>query len=266
MEHRPAWQLPPGISRGTWDYLQSELVAGDYDDYFSQSALFEIDQQLVGEVCNGSPEDVVIDLGCGTGRHLLPLAARGIKAVGVDLSWHMLGVLRDKARQQETKVGCLRCNLVELDALADQVAKYALCMFSTLGMIRGQRYRRQFLSHAHRILQPGGCLLLHVHNYWYHLYDPGGPRWMLANVLASCCRQDVERGDREFFYRGVPRMFLHSYRKSELRRDLLKAGFTIERLIPLSPRGEKPIGMPWLLPGLRAIGWLAVARRAAASG
>ena len=88
---------------------------------------------------------------------------------------------------------------------------------------------------------------------------------MLANVLASCCRQNVERGDREFFYRGVPRMFLHSYRKSELRSDLLKAGFTIERLILLSPRGEKPLGMPWLMPGFRAIGWLAVARRAADS-
>ena len=84
---------------------------------------------------------------------------------------------------------------------------------------------------------------------------------MLANLLASCRRQNVERGDREFFYRGVPRMFLHAYRKSELRRDLLEAGFTMDRLIPLSPRGEKPLGMPWLLPSLRAIGWLAVARR-----
>ena len=69
MEHRPAWQLPPGVSRGTWDYLQSELVAEDYDDYFSRHALFEVDQQLVDDICSGSPQDVVIDLGCGTGRH-----------------------------------------------------------------------------------------------------------------------------------------------------------------------------------------------------
>ena len=261
MHHRPPWQLPPGVSRGTWDYLQSELVARDYDNYFSQHALFEIDQRLVNDVCSGPAGSVVIDLGCGTGRHLLPLAARGMTAIGVDLSWQMLEVLAGKARQQQAKVDCLRCNLVELDALADQVADYALCMFSTLGMIRGHQYRRQFLAHAHRILQPGGCLLLHVHNYWYHLQDPGGPRWMLANLLASCWQKNTERGDREFFYRGVPRMFLHAYRKSELRRDLLQAGFTIDRLIPLSPRGAEPLGNAWFFPSLRAIGWLAVARR-----
>jgi SAM-dependent methyltransferase len=266
MSHRPAWQLPPGVSAGTWDYLESELVADDYDDYFAHHRLFQVDQQLVRDVCSGSPRGVVIDLGCGTGRHLLPLAAAGMKAIGVDLSWHMLRVLAAKAARQGRKVSCLRCNLVELDALADEMADHALCMFSTLGMIQGRKHRRRFLAHVHRLLRPGGSLVLHVHNYWYHLRDPGGPRWLLSNLLASCFRSDVERGDREFSYRGVPRMFLHAYRKGELRRDLARAGFTVDRLIPLSPRGEDPLGMAWLLPSLRAIGWLVVARRSTSSG
>ena len=45
MSHRPTWQLPPGVSAGTWDYLDSELVAVDYDDYFTQHTLFQVDQQ-----------------------------------------------------------------------------------------------------------------------------------------------------------------------------------------------------------------------------
>ncbi len=266
MSHRPAWQLPPGVSAGTWDYLDSELVAVDYDDYFTHHRLFQIDQQLVRDVCGDSPQGVVIDFGCGTGRHLLPLAAAGMKAIGIDLSWHMLRVLAGKARQHEGDISCLRCNLVQLNALDDQVADYALCMFSTLGMIQGRTYRARFLDHVYRLLRPGGRLVLHVHNYWYHLYDPGGSRLLIGNLLASCFRSGVERGDRVFSYRGVPDMFLHAYRRSELRSDLARAGFKIDRLIPVSPRGKEPMKMAWFLPSLRAMGWLVVVRRPRSSG
>ncbi|MFP6648197.1 MAG: hypothetical protein VB817_01980, partial [Pirellulaceae bacterium] len=79
-------------------------------------------------------------------------------------------------------------------------------------------------------------------------------------------RSGVERGDRVFSYRGVPDMFLHAYRRSELRSDLARAGFKIDRLIPVPPRGKEPMKMAWFLPSLRAMGWLVVARRPGSSG
>jgi SAM-dependent methyltransferase len=50
----------------------------------------------------------VLDLGCGTGRLLLPLAADGIDVVGVDLSASMLRQARDRRRRAEARRGPAR--------------------------------------------------------------------------------------------------------------------------------------------------------------
>ena len=40
----------------------------------------------------------------------------------------------------------------ELEGLADEAVDYAVCLFSTLGMVRGRENRRRILAHACRIL------------------------------------------------------------------------------------------------------------------
>ena len=47
----------------------------------------------------------VIDLACGTGSSTLPLAARGYRASGIDLSGEMLQLARAKAARAELTVG-----------------------------------------------------------------------------------------------------------------------------------------------------------------
>ncbi|MGI9428411.1 MAG: hypothetical protein ACR2NM_07130 [Bythopirellula sp.] len=47
--HRPQWQLPAGVSRGLWDYVQSPAVADDYDDYFAFNSLFEHKDLEIGD-------------------------------------------------------------------------------------------------------------------------------------------------------------------------------------------------------------------------
>ena len=46
----------------------------------------------------------VLDLGCGTGRLLIPLARDGFDVVGVDLSASMIGLARAKARRQARRL------------------------------------------------------------------------------------------------------------------------------------------------------------------
>ena len=95
---RPAWQLPPGVSRGTWDYVQSAPIATEYDTFHAGHPLLEFDRSLVLEVARriakergaGVDRLVALDLGCGTGRTMLPLAEEGWRVLGVDLSESML--------------------------------------------------------------------------------------------------------------------------------------------------------------------------------
>ncbi|MEM8866086.1 MAG: class I SAM-dependent methyltransferase [Planctomycetota bacterium] len=256
----PEWQLPPGVPRGVMDYATSAMIAEDYDDYHALNPLFEFEEQVLADEF-ASP-GVVADLGCGTGRALLPLLRAGHQGVAVDLSEKMLDVVREKAAIDGLEVRCLQANLVELDAMEDQAVDYAMCLFSTLGMIRGRANRRQALGHMQRILRPGGKLVLHVHNFWFNLRDGhsrwGGPLWVARSLLNAAKRNDLEPGDKFFPYRGVPNFFLHVFRPGELRADLRAANLIVDHWIPLEVHRRHALPAPWLLPSLRANGWIVV--------
>jgi SAM-dependent methyltransferase len=62
----------------------------------------------------GSP---VLELGCGTGRVLIPTARAGVDIVGVDLSSHMLDVCRHRLQQEPAEVQ-QRVRLIQADMRA----------------------------------------------------------------------------------------------------------------------------------------------------
>jgi ubiquinone/menaquinone biosynthesis C-methylase UbiE len=173
----------------------------------------------------------------------------------------MLNVVRKKSRSEDLPIQCLKANLVQLAAVADESVDAAISLFSTLGMIRGRENRQQALHHAFRILKPKCPFVVHVHNYWYNLYDPSGPWWVLGNLARAAFSTQIEVGDKYFDYRGVPNMFLHVFRHGELRQSLLTAGFRVQKIIPLDRRRNRSLRCPWLLGRLRANGWIAVAER-----
>lgn len=257
----PHWQLPPGVSHGTWEYTQRESIADDYDDYFALNSLFEFDQAFLAEQFD--PPGLVADLGCGTARALVPLVRSGHRGLAIDLSDPMLTIVEEKAADQDLDIECLQANLVELtaDVLADDSVDYAMCMFSTLGMIRGHANRQRVLQNTYRLLKPGGRFVVHVHNFWFNLRDPGGPWWVLSNLMQAATKRDLEVGDKYFPYRGVQEMYLHVFRRRELRRLFTSAGFRIRRWVPLEVTRRHALKYPWLLQAVRANGWIVVGEK-----
>jgi len=255
---RPEWRLPRGVSRGVWQYVQADHIAEQYDDYFAENRLFQFDEQVLARhfTCPG----LVVDLGCGTGRALVPLARRGFAGLAVDLSQRMLRVVGRKAAAQRLPIHCVQANLVELGCIRSGVADYCTCLFSTLGMIQGRANRQQVLLHARRILKPGGLLVAHVHNFWYNLFDAPGRRWLAGHLLRWLLRGDGERGDKRFDYRQIPNVFLHTFTRRELAGAVRAAGFHVKELIPLSATRQRPLRQRWLLGWLRANGWIVVCR------
>lgn len=256
---RPQWQLPRGVPRGVWEYSHSESIATDYDDYFACNQLFELDEQIIAR--HFTKPGLVADFGCGTGRALIPLARRGFRTLGIDLSEPMLRVVQEKAEIDQLDVMRLRANLVELDCVRDDVVDYGICLFSTLGMIRGRQNRRQLLQHVHRVLKPGGLFVLHVHNYWFNLFDRLGRRWIVRNTIESTLHREIERGDKFFDYRGVPKMFLHTFPWRELVGELRRAGFRVHNLTPLNLQRTRRLPHSWFFGSLRANGWIVVVEK-----
>src|SRR5216683_1223877 len=90
-----SWELPEGIDQGLWHYVSDPSVAAGYDAALAGSPLLETDLHFCERWL--APASRLIDLGCGTGRLLVPFAARGFRVLGVDLSDEMLKVAADKA-------------------------------------------------------------------------------------------------------------------------------------------------------------------------
>ncbi len=260
----PEWQLPPGVTRGMWQYAHSDVVADDYDDYFALNKLFDFDEQILAHHFKSDDSQqgsLVADLGCGTGRALLPLVRRGFRGMAIDLSKRMLDIVRAKATEEGLPIECVQANLVELDCVDDESVDFAMCLFSTLGMVRKHENRMKVLHHVKRILRPDGKFVLHVHNYWYNLYDPGGPWWLVKNLVQSMFSRDIERGDKYFPYRGVANMFLHVFTRWELTTALKKGGLKICEIVPIDVTRMRSLRWPWFLDRLRANGWIVVCQK-----
>src|SRR5581483_2567829 len=136
----PDWRLPPGVSRGLWDYAHDPELARRYDESLAGSSLVSFDVEFAEKTFDRPGR--LIDLGCGTGRLLLPFAQRGYWVLGVDLSEEMLKQVGEKASRTRVPVHRLKANLVDLAGIADQTFDSAACLFSTLGMIVGNSERR----------------------------------------------------------------------------------------------------------------------------
>src|ERR1051326_3378681 len=175
----PDWRLPPGVTRGLWDYLHDADIARNYDASLAGSALFASDQRFAERQFDRPGR--LIDLGCGTGRLLVPFARRGYWVLGVDLSAEMLKKTGERADEPGESVHRLKANLVDLACLRDESFDYAACLFSTLGMIAGSDHRRRVIRHTYRLLRPGGRFVLHVHNRWFNVWDPSGKKWLVQN-------------------------------------------------------------------------------------
>jgi SAM-dependent methyltransferase len=110
------------------------------------------------------PVRSVLDLGCGTGNHAIPLARRGYEVVGVDRSEGMLARARVKAAEAlagqrvEFRQGDVR------DVALGRPFDAAVMMFAVLGYQPANADVRAALRTVRGHLRPGG---LFVFDVWY---------------------------------------------------------------------------------------------------
>jgi ubiquinone/menaquinone biosynthesis C-methylase UbiE len=104
----------------------------------------------------------VLDLGCGTGSDSLVLARRGIRMTGLDYSTVAIEHAKGKAQAADLSIdfrlGDMARPLPFPDACFGAVmSNVALHSFTDQGT-------QQILTEIHRVMQPGGLLLLHVNS------------------------------------------------------------------------------------------------------
>ncbi|MAI69720.1 MAG: SAM-dependent methyltransferase [Rhodopirellula sp.] len=239
----PQWRRPRGVAPGTWEYVHQRSIANHYDAFVADTPLCGLDQQILQESLPGPDRphsEIILDLGCGSGRTALPLAERGYDVIGVDLSHAMLEIMNSKFMAGCTAgtVFPVHANLVELGCFAKQSVDHAVCLFSTLGMIHRRTNRRFMLETLSQLLRPGGTFILHVHHRWAALQEHQGVRQLARSWWNSIRDRNSEFGDCTYAYRGLQSMFMHRFSRRELKQDLKATGWNIDRIDPISIDGS----------------------------
>jgi 2-polyprenyl-3-methyl-5-hydroxy-6-metoxy-1,4-benzoquinol methylase len=105
-----------------------------------------------------TPAMKAIDLGTGTGRLALPLAARGAEVLGVDVSSAMIQRLEEEAQRLE--LGSVRGLVLPLEQLSEPPESYDVIVSNYALHHLRDADKARLVSSAFRWLRPGGQLVI----------------------------------------------------------------------------------------------------------
>lgn len=121
----------------------------------------------------GLAKDSILDLGCGTGRHVIPLAEKGYRCYGIDISAEMLRILKKKIKEKKLNIHIAEGDIANLP-YKDNSFDMVLCMFHTLEFLRD---RINVFKEAKRVLKKDGYFFVQVHNIFFP-----SPKMILALI------------------------------------------------------------------------------------
>ncbi|GAA4413727.1 class I SAM-dependent methyltransferase [Actinokineospora soli] len=192
--------------RGKWDEYAKRY---DRDIRFFERVQFADGRRWVCEQATGD----VLEVAIGTGRNL-PHYPPGVRLTGVDFSPGMLAQATERARALGREV-----TLREADAQAlpfpDAAFDTVVC---TLGLC-GIPDERRAIAEMHRVLRPGGTLLLLDHVGSHHK-----PIWLVQRLVEKLTVRMM--GD---YQTRRPLPLVEEAGFTVVRQERLKAG-TVERL------------------------------------
>lgn len=144
-------------------YDDYQFVAEFYDHVVPYRERKDVDFYREEAERSGGP---VLELGCGTGRILIPTARSGVAVTGVDLSGHMLEICRRRLLNEMEEVQS-RVNLVRADMSTVRIDKrYRLVTspFRAFQHILTVSAQIRTLENAFNHLLPTGRMILDVFN------------------------------------------------------------------------------------------------------
>ena len=133
----------------TWDDCYGEKDTDAVDFYLKQ---FSAERPLTGST---------LDVGCGTGRFLIPLLEKGYNGIGLDQSEEMLAILHKKAEAINKTAETSNATIQDFAGPGnfDGIVAFFLIFY-----LHQKGELADFFAKAHSLLAPGGVLFFNTYN------------------------------------------------------------------------------------------------------
>jgi SAM-dependent methyltransferase len=146
---------------------------GSPEEHGHAQRLLEYRLALVRSLARPRPTDIVLDVGCGNGHHLLALGPEVARGIGIDISPGMIDLARARLRSSPWSANLTfeLDDAEKLKGVGDQSIDLALC----IGALEHMLDKRAVLASIYRVLKFGGrffCLTLHANYVWYRTIAP----------------------------------------------------------------------------------------------
>lgn len=176
-----------------------------------------------------------VDVGCGAGRNLVPLAERGWTVIGTDLSWPMLAAARERIRERHSGHALVVSAPMETLPLRSHCVDLIVA-HGIWNLARSTAQFRAAIREAARVARDGAALFVFTFS-----------RETLPHAQPA-------EGERFVFtqFADEPQIFLTA---DELLTEMNAVGFVPEPAVPLTtlnrpqPGGIRTSGAPIILQG-----------------
>ena len=202
----------------------------------------DVETQFAIHTLGIQPHHQVLDLCCGQGRHSIALAKTGLDVTGVDLSEEMLAIATSQANDANVDLGLRRADMRDLPDDLENRFDAIINMFSSFGYLESEKDDQQVLHQIHRVLKPGGKLIMDLLNrewviinneeFDWHQHDDG-------RVILERRQLDLEQSINHLTYteilpdgsrREMSDLNMRLYTLTELIKMLSEAGLQFERV------------------------------------
>jgi 2-polyprenyl-3-methyl-5-hydroxy-6-metoxy-1,4-benzoquinol methylase len=142
--------------------------ARTYDkESFTQGTLGEVD--FIEKELNFDRSKIILDIGCGTGRHSIELTKREYKITGIDLSESQLQRAREKAKENGVEVKFIREDARDLNFKNEFDLVMLICE-GAFPLMETDEMNFKILENASKALKTKGKLILTTLSALYPLY------------------------------------------------------------------------------------------------
>ena len=202
----------------------------------------------------------ILEIGCGSGRILLPLLRAGHVVTGVDISDEMLRLAGDKLQKNHLMGKCTLLNHNFVGGSLPQEFGLALVTFYTFNYLLSQDHQMAFLTHIAESLKTGSIIALHLFYPSVLLHPETAEKWndkgqfqingetVVLKDFRQMLDEHTEERVQAFLYESGRREEISTLRRyvnpAEIYRILISAGFispvliedfNLQRQFPLHP-------------------------------
>ncbi len=143
--------------------IQIQSYAGEYDQTFTFFKDYSRESVFIRQVIDAYQLKVgcIADIACGTGTHLVELAAMGYSVLGLDLDPDILAMACQKARARGVTFASLQADMRDF-RLIPPVSLAMNMFYSFQNALDNEQDQKRCLASIYQSLEPSGLLVMEL--------------------------------------------------------------------------------------------------------